>query len=44
MPQNWLKQKKEAFCKEKLSETIDKPKELWESLKSLGMPKKGNNL
>ena len=32
--------KKQAFFKEKLSETIGKPKELWESLKSLGMPNK----
>ena len=40
MPQSWLQQKKQAFFKEKLSETIGKPKELWESLKSLGMPDK----
>ena len=32
--------KKQAFLEEKLSETIGKPKELWESLKSLGMPNK----
>ena len=32
--------KKQAFFKEKLSETNGKPKELWESLKSLGMPNK----
>ena len=32
--------KKQAFFKEKLSETIVQPKELWESLKSLGMPNK----
>ena len=32
--------KKQAFFKEKLSETIVQPKELWESLKSLGMPDK----
>ena len=32
--------KKEAFFEEKLSETIGKPKELWESFKSLGMPNK----
>ena len=30
--------KKKAFYEQKLSETIGKPKELWESLKSLGMP------
>ena len=32
--------KKQAFFQEKLSETIGKSKELWESLKSLGMPKR----
>ena len=32
--------KNQAFFKETLSETIGKPKELWESLKSLGMPNK----
>ena len=32
--------KKHAFFKEKLSETIGKPKEFWESLQSLGMPNK----
>ena len=32
--------KKKAFYEQKLSETIGKPKELWESLKSLGMPKR----
>ena len=30
---------KHAFLEEKLSEMIGKPKELWESLKSLGMSK-----
>ena len=40
MPQNWLRQKKQAFFKKKPSEKIGKPKELWESLKSLGMPNK----
>ena len=29
---------KQVFFEEKLSETIGKPTELWESLKSLGMP------
>ena len=29
---------KQVFFEEKLSETIGKHKELWESLKSLGMP------
>ena len=32
--------KKDAFFEGKLSETIGKPKELWESLKALGMPNK----
>ena len=32
--------KKQAFFKEKLSEMIGKHKELWESVKSLGMPNK----
>ena len=32
--------KKQAFFEEKLSGTIGKPKKLWESLKSLGMPKR----
>ena len=32
--------KKQAFFEGKLSETIGQPKQLWESLKSLGMPNK----
>ena len=40
MPQNWSQQKKQAFFEEKLSETIGKPKDLWESLKSLVKPSK----
>ena len=32
--------KKQAFFKKRLSKTIDKPKALWESLKSLSMPNK----
>ena len=32
--------KNKNFFEEKLPETIAKPKELWESLKSLGMPNK----
>ena len=32
--------KKQALFEEKLSETISKPKELWESLKSMGIPKR----
>ena len=35
-----MRQKKQAFFEEKLPETIGKPKELWESLKALGMPNK----
>ena len=40
MPQNWLQQQQKNILEEKLSETIGKTKELWESLKYLGMPKK----
>ena len=32
-----MRQKKQVFFEEKLSETIGKPKDLWESLKFLGM-------
>ena len=32
--------KKQVFFEEKVSETIGKPKELWQSLKSLGMSNK----
>ena len=35
-----MRQKKQAFFQVKLSETIGKPKELWESLKALSMPNK----
>ena len=35
-----MHQKKQALFEEKLSETIGKPKELWESLTSQGMPNK----
>ena len=35
-----MHQKKKAFFEEKPSETIGKLKELWGSLKSLGMPNK----
>ena len=31
---------KQAFYEEKISETVGKPKELWESLKSLDIPNK----
>ena len=37
---NLITTKEQAFFKENLSETIGKPKELWESLNSLGMPNK----
>ena len=33
-----IKQKKSKFYKEKLKENIDKPKELWKAMKSLGLP------
>ena len=32
--------KEQTFVKEKISESIGKTKELWESLKYLGMPNK----
>ena len=32
--------KKKYFFENKLNECIGKPKELWEALKSLGLPKK----
>ena len=35
-----IAQNKQAFFDEKLSENIGKPKELWSTLKSLGMLKK----
>ena len=35
-----VKSENQAFFEEKLSETIKKPKELWESLKSLGLKNK----
>ena len=38
--QNLIAAKKQAFFDEKLSENVDKPKELRNTLKSLGMPKK----
>ena len=37
---NLIAAKKQAFFDEKLSENVDKPKELRNTLKSLGMPKK----
>ena len=38
--QELIAAKKQAFFDEKLSEIVGKPKELWNTLKSLGMPKK----
>ena len=38
--QKLIAAKKKAFFDEKLSESAGKPKELWNTLKSLGMPKK----
>ena len=38
--QNLISAKKQAFFDEKLSEYVDKPKELRNTLKSVGMPKK----
>ena len=38
--QKLIAAKKQAFFDKKLSETVDKTKELWSTLKSLGMPKK----
>ena len=35
-----IARKKQAYFKEKFSESIGKPKELWESLKYLDMPNK----
>ena len=37
--QKHIKNKKRDLCPEKLREYIGKPKELWESLKSLGLPR-----
>ena len=38
--QRTIKQKKKQYLEEKLSENIAKPKELWQTLKSLGLPNK----
>ena len=38
--QELIAAKKQAFFDKKLSEIVGKPKELWNTLKSLGMPKK----
>ena len=41
--QRTIKQKKKQYLEEKLSENIAKPKELWQTLKSLGLPNKKNS-
>ena len=38
--QTMIKRKKENFVADKLNQNIGKPKELWKSLKSLGLPSK----
>ena len=38
--QKLLAAKKQVFFDEKLSESVGKPKDLWTTLKSLGIPKK----
>ena len=38
--QRTIKQKKKQYLEEKLTENIAKPKELWRTLKSLGLPKR----
>ena len=38
-----IKQKKNQYLEEKLSENIVKPKQLWQTLKSLGLPNKENS-
>ena len=38
--QKFIAAKNQAFFDEKLSESVGKPKELWNTLKILGMPKK----
>ena len=39
-----IKRKQKNFVAEKLNQNIDKPKELWKSLKSLGLPLKQQSL
>ena len=41
---NLIKEKKRKFYKEKLKENIGKPKELWQALKSLGLPSKKGSI
>ena len=41
--QRTIKQKKKQYLEEKLSENIARPKERWQTLKSLGLPNKKNS-
>ena len=41
--QRTIKEKKKQYLEEKLSENIAKPKELWQTLKQLGLPNKKNS-
>ena len=41
--QRTIKQKKKQYLEEKLSENIAKLNELWQTLKSLGLPNKKNS-
>ena len=41
--QRTIKQKKKQYLEKKLSENIAKPKELWQTLKQLGLPNKKNS-
>ena len=40
--QNLIKKKKKQFIKNKLDENLGKPKELWKTLKSLGLSQTKN--
>ena len=40
--QRTIKQKKKQYLEEKVSKNIAKPKELWQTIKSLGLPNKKN--
>ena len=40
--QNLIRDKKQEFYKEKLQQNVGKPKELWKTLKSLGLPSKSS--
>ena len=41
--QRSIKEKKNSYLEEKLSESIAKSKQLWQTLKSLGIPNKRNS-